>query len=235
MYSSSKTDGKMRDFLIPTFEQYQFLRELRKTARRKQTATPSSLLAKDEHDHEHTNLLPQSKIPPQSLLSHETSETNGDDDDSATEIGSPSSIKNVTNDDRRSLLSQDVIWNPQKPLANQQSSNSPIPIMSKNDVNGLPPIIGVDLVTSPTKMLDAKPNQQPNISHHDNTLRVDHNHTSKQVTSSTPKSPLSVGGAILPLLESSPEPCEEEFQRHRPWFQRKRKRKLQQTRLLFTK
>jgi hypothetical protein len=213
----------MRDFQIPTFEQFQYLRELRKAERRKQQAAETTVASlKDHHHHRQTTAgplgtlaaVPSSSQPVSPNQDNNSCEINVDDDggdDSATELGTPPAKRNlsVDSDDDDDSANDFVFTKKRRKQPSEESSHRPNQHPPKQQPK----------TNTPTFVASKQPNSDNIL---DNTMSI--------------MSPHSVG-TVSPLQEPSPDHHDgeqhQQSRRQKPWFQRKRKPKLQQMRLSF--
>lgn len=246
---------KMQDFLIPTFEQFQYLRALNKAKRQQQKqqqqeqqrVTSRAIIRTEEPDKRASMTEAQKfgmdrerndadcvlttsdrprmvvvSLPETFLVESHHKKVDPNEDDSATEIASPLPPPPPLQPSKRRKYDT-------KQNGNMDNNHDPLD-SSRSKANS---------TTTSTRTRNVGKTTSPHVSmtkrnsrDKDDTGPFEKAETSNLESSTFPKSSMATKKAILPRYESSPEQDEKDRRPH--WFQRKRKRKLQQMRLSFT-
>ena len=255
---------KMQDFLIPTFEQFQYLRELNKAKRQQQKqqqqqqqrVTPTAIIRTAEPDKRVTMTETQKfgidrernddadsvmtttgrprmvvvSLPETFLVGSHHKNVDPNEDDSATEIASPLPPPPPPQQQQQQQPSKRRKYDTNQ---NGTMDNNHDPLdSSRSKADSTSTSTSTRNVGKTTSQIPPLPMTKRNSRDKDDTGPFEKAETSKLESSTWPKSSMPTKQVVLPSYESSPEQDEKDRRPH--WFQRKRKRKLQQMRLSFT-
>jgi hypothetical protein len=243
----------MRDFLIPTFEQFQYLRQLRKAERRKEAEKVATLknhsvdppkeacLDPNENENDSRPITTGPLVPSSSQPVSPNQDNfceNNDDDDSATELGTPPAKSRLSlldeydndDDDDDDDSTTDFLFTKKRNQSEIQRDN--LEGRRRKDLTEQQ----IDDASAGAGA-GAGVSKQQKTSTKNGSIASEPRHMVDNKKINVMMSPLSTG-TVSPLQDSSPDHHHhhhhQERSRLKPWFQRKRKPKLQQTRLSFS-
>lgn len=232
----------MRDFLIPSFEQFQQLRAIRKAEkrRRKEPAPPPQHQRTTSSEKQETSELLEvcteealNKSLPATQVNIDRPTTANDDDDSATEYGSPAPRKNAPDENDCSSEMSPLLFGDQHV---EQAQKRSLPDEMNPVHSSLPPSTSstVEMSTNVQKRIKTCDSAILEESGNDS-ARISDEIIAEKIVLVPPHTPLGQSGPPMsPLQDGSPSPEQRVLHQQKPWFRRKRKPKLQQMRLSFS-